>query len=235
MKWILAFSLFPIVALAGPFEDLERAHNSGAPMSSIMTSDAARRWERTFKRGRGTARLVNSQWSAKRPQGLTWWDWSRGDETQSGWLAIQTNEVGKIDAFYYTEKPRPRHKVNNAIAGQSVDSVTTVYGLANGFVESNPILSGASGPAIAAVKLGTTLAIQEYAGLDNCTSASTALAGAGWGAGAWNLGLLVHPAVALIPVAAGIYAHRKAEPLWDCLPNDIRLSGSGRKERVAGH
>jgi hypothetical protein len=73
---------------------------------------------------------------------------------------------------------RNPHKVNNAIAGQSVDSVTTVYGLANGFVESNPILSGASGPAIAAVKLGATFAIQKNAGLNYCTAASTSLAGA---------------------------------------------------------
>ncbi len=206
-------------AYAGPFEDLERTHNTGAPLTDVMTHESAERWEGMFKAGRGTARITDARWSAKRPQGLARWSHEIDAKRQSGWLAIQTNAEGKINAFYYTEKRRPA--VNNAVAGQSVDGATTIYGMASGFTEGNPLLAGMSGPAIAVVKIGSTLAVQEYAGLNYCTASSTSLAGAGWGAGAWNLALLVHPAAAIIPVAAGVYLHRTTEPLWQCLPEDL--------------
>lgn len=221
MKAFLLIGLLITTApMAGPFEDLEHAHNTDAPMNTIMTAESAKRWERIFEAGRGTARITNAKWSAERPQGLAYWGWSRGAERQTGWLAIQTDAAGKINAFYYTEKPRPT-RANNALMGQGADGATTVYGMANGFTEANPIFAGASGPAIAAVKLGTTLAIQEHAGLNYCTAASTSLAGAGWGASAWNLALLIHPAAAVAAAVAGIYLHNTTEPLWQCLPGDL--------------
>lgn len=69
--------------------------------------------------------------------------------------------------------------------------------------------------------VGDSAVSMKYAGLNYCTAASTSLAGAGWGAGAWNLALLVHHAAAIIPVAAGVYLHRTTEPLWQCLPEDL--------------
>ncbi|NJO55302.1 MAG: hypothetical protein HC834_01925 [Rhodospirillales bacterium] len=171
---VLVLATLPVYA--GPFEDLERAHNMGAPLASVMTESEAARWEGMFRDGRGVARITGARWSAERPQGLAHWSHEIGTKRQSGWLAIQTDAAGKINGFYYTEKPRPR--VNNAIAGQSADSATTVVGMASGFVESNPVFAGAPGIAIAAVKVGSTLAIQEYAGLNYCTATSTSLAGA---------------------------------------------------------
>lgn len=207
-------------AYASPFEDLEHAHNTGAPLTSVMTPETAARWEGMFQAGRGTARITNAHWSSERPQGLARWSHEIGTKHQSGWLAIQTDAADKINAFYYTEKPRPQG-ANNALMGQGADGATTVAGMASGFAEGNPLLAGMSGPAIAAVKIGSTLAIQKNAGLNYCTAASTSLAGAGWGAGAWNLALLVHHAAAIVPVAAGIYLHHTTEPLWRCLPADL--------------
>ncbi|NJL70614.1 MAG: hypothetical protein HC888_02840 [Candidatus Competibacteraceae bacterium] len=176
---MIRFAALMLVALpvcAGPFEDLVRAHNTGAPLASVMTESEAARWEGMFKDGRGAARITNAKWSAERPHGLARWEHTIGTKRQSGWLAIQTNESGRINAFYYTEKPIPRSRGNNAVAGQSADSATTVVGMASGFAEGNPLIAGMSGLAIAAVKIGSTLALQEYAGLNYCTAASTSLA-----------------------------------------------------------
>ena len=206
------------------FDRLEVAHNSGAPMASVMTPETAARWEGMFEAGRGMARITDAHWSAERPQGLARWSHTIGQKHQSGWLAIQADAAGKINAFYYTEKARPAG-ANNALMGQGADGATTVYGMASGFAEANPLLAGIPGPAIAAVKLGATFAIQKNAGLNYCTAASTSLAGAGWGASAWNLALLIHPAAAIVPVAAGIYLHNTSEPLWQCLPDDLKVAG----------
>lgn len=206
-------------AYAGPFEDLEHAHNTGAPLTSVMTPETAKRWEGMFRNGRGFAQITDAHWSAERPQGLARWSHEIGAKHQSGWLAIQTDDSGKIDAFYYTEKRRP--VVNNAVAGQSADAATTIYGMASGFGDVNPIVESLDAPVIAAVKIASTLAIQKYAGLSYCTAASTSMAGAGWGVSGWNLALLIHPAAAIVPVAAGVYLHHTTEPLWQCLPEDL--------------
>ena len=223
---LLALSMLVATsAMAGPFEALERAHNIGAPLESVMTEEAAARWEGMFENGRGFAQITEAQWSVERPQGLARWSHTIGKKHQSGWLAIQTDKTGQINAFYYTEKARPA-AANNALMGQGADGATTVYGMASGFTEANPVLAGASGPVIAATKLAATVAIQQNAGLNYCTSASTSLAGAGWGASAWNLALLIHPVAAVVPVAAGIYLHHKTEPLWQCLPPDLLRSAA---------
>lgn len=217
---IAALLAVPSLVVADPFLALETAHNLNRPMDSVMTPQAAARWESMFTEGRGIATIHNAKCSTINPNVcIADWGWHRRGETQKGQLVIALKD-DEINAFYYTEKPRP-HGANNALMGQGADGATTVAGMASGFTEANPVLAGASGPVIAATKLAATVAIQKNAGLNYCTAASTSLAGAGWGASAWNLALLVHPAAAIVPVAAGIYLHHKTEPLWQCLPKDL--------------
>lgn len=200
-------------AYAGPFQDLEHAHNTGAPMTTILDAKQAVRWENMFTEGRGTAIITPIK--QKGNVGLARWDWHRGDEAQHGWLAIEINPQEKIKFFYYTERAPKRF--NNALSGQLADGTVTTIGLNMGFSEANPLFGGMSGLAIGAVKASGTLALQHFADLRTCIGVSPGLAGAGWGASAWGAAALIHPIAALVPIGAGIYAHNKVDPLWECL------------------
>jgi hypothetical protein len=117
------------------------------------------------------------------------------------------------------------HEVASAaMEGQVADSASTVVGLGMGAVEANPLLGALPGPAIGAVKLGTTYAVQRYADPITCASFSTVAGPAGYGAAAWNIGVLagLGPIGALPALGAVALSHYTAEdPIWSCLPEDL--------------
>ena len=218
MKYLATLFLLTSTTLAGPFEDLARVHNSGLSLTTVMTEKEAARWEGMFTEGRGTA--IITPMAQKDNVGIARWNWHRGDETQRGWLAIETNPQEKIKFFYYTERAPKRF--NNALSGQLADGTVTTIGLNMGFSEANPLFGGMPGLAIGAVKAGGTLALQHFADLRTCTGVSPGLAGTGWGASAWGVAVLIHPVAALLPIGAGIYANYKIDSLWECLPGNLR-------------
>jgi hypothetical protein len=201
---------------------LENAHNLGLPMTEAMTERAAARWEPMFAAGRGVGTFSNVRMSQIDPSiGVADWGWHLDGKVQNGQLIVQTSD-GKIDIFYYTEKPAKRR--NTAMEGQAADSASTALGLSMGAVEGNPLLAGMSGPAIAAVKLGVGYAVQKYAPIDSCVGYSSVAGPLGYGAAAWNGALLLGagPAGAIPALAAIAAAHFLGEdPIWQCIPKDL--------------
>jgi hypothetical protein len=223
-KWpLLSLLLLPSLLSANPFLSLETAHNLGKPMTEAMTERAAARWEPMFAAGRGVGTFTNIRMSQIDPSiGVADWGWHLDGKVQNGQLIVQT-VGGKIDIFYYTEKPAKRR--NTAMEGQAADSASTALGLSMGAVEGNPLLAGMSGPAIAAVKLGVGYAVQNHAPLDSCAGYSFVAGPLGYGAAAWNGALLLgYGAAAATPVAtiAMLIAHLFGEdPIWQCIPKDL--------------
>ena len=90
---------------------------------------------------------------------------------------------------------------------QLADGATTAIGLANGFAEANPVLSGLSGPAILAVKLGVTQAYKA-APKEVCESGLYWSAGLGYSAALINVGVLAGSGWAALPVALALWVWR---------------------------
>lgn len=82
------------------------------------------------------------------------------------------------------------HGCAHADYGQFADSTTTAVALSrDGFAEGNPLLSHVGWPGIMAIKIVATQAVK-LAPDSFCTAALTGLAGFGYGAALWNLGML---------------------------------------------
>ena len=84
---------------------------------------------------------------------------------------------------------------------QLFDGATTWYGMSNGLVEANPVLSGLNGPEIIAVKLVATQVVKLTPDVV-CVPATQVLTVLGFGAGIWNLALVANAWWASIPVIA---------------------------------
>ena len=84
---------------------------------------------------------------------------------------------------------------------QWFDGATTWYGLSQGSMEANPLLSGLNGPGIIVTKLVVTqlvkLTPETY-----CVPATRTLTATGIGAGIWNLAVVANSWWAAIPVIA---------------------------------
>lgn len=217
-----ALLLLTFPAFANPFLVLETAHNLGDPMTKAMTPRAAERWDSMFTEGRGIGTFTDVKMSTISPDvGIANWGWHRDGKTQNGQLIITTKD-GKIDSFYYTERPRkPR---NTALEGQAADSATTMIGLGMGAVEANPMMAALPGPAIGAVKIGATYAMQRYAGPETCVGFSQVAGPAGYAAAAWNIGVLagLGPIGAIPAIGVAIATHKYgSDPIWACLPGDL--------------
>lgn len=87
----------------------------------------------------------------------------------------------------------------HADRAQIADGATTWVALSNGFAEANPLLSGLSGPAILAVKVGVTQAVKQTP-TTICEPGLMGLTVAGYGAAAWNIGVMAGSGPAAIPV-----------------------------------
>lgn len=63
----------------------------------------------------------------------------------------------------------------------------------------------------------------KYADLMTCLSYSTVAGPVGWGAAAWNIGVLagLGPIGVVPAVAIGAASYARDEPLWRCLPDDL--------------
>jgi hypothetical protein len=90
-----------------------------------------------------------------------------------------------------------------ALTGQIADVASTAVGLAAGFAEGNPVMAGAAGsPGGLVVMLAMKVGLASYADngpLQECVDVKRVAAGFGWGAAAWNLGLLAGgPVVGLV-------------------------------------
>lgn len=206
------------IALASPFETVLEAHNNGEPIASVMAPAPAAKWERMFAEGRGTGAFSDIRWHGN--EGVARWDWTRGDESQSGWLALMTDDT-RIRNWYYTERGP---NLNHAIVGQAADGASTIVGMSTGFAEANPLFSGLSGPVIAASKIGVTAAVQEFAPLDQCIGFSRVAGPVGWGAAIWNVGAIagLGPIGVVPAVLVAGASSQMDEPLWDCMPSELR-------------
>ncbi|MGB5833757.1 MAG: hypothetical protein WBG92_17430 [Thiohalocapsa sp.] len=223
-KVAFLFLVVPFVASADVWTDIEASHNGGFSMSRVMAKQSAAAWEDDFQAGRGVALLLDGKQSGD--YGLARWDWRRGDERQKGWLAVKTDDFGKVVNWWYTEKP-PTHRPT-ALSGQAVDVASTGAALAGGLVEANPLLDAVGFPAASVLKLGGAY-VAEQQPMDTCYSLSQPLNAVGWSAGTWNLAALVGagPAAIVPAVAAGFYAWKNKDPFWRCLPDELRgLSGT---------
>ena len=104
----------------------------------------------------------------------------------------------------------------HADRAQIADGATTWVALSNGFVEANPLLSGLSGPAILAVKIGATQAVKQTPN-EVCEPGLLGLTVAGYGAAVWNIGVMAGSGPAAIPVALGLALWQ-----WDDWAMDAR-------------
>jgi len=104
----------------------------------------------------------------------------------------------------------------HADRAQIADGATTWVALSNGFAEANPLLSGLSGPAILAVKIGVTQAVKQTPN-EVCEPGLMGLTVAGYGAALWNIGVMAGSGPAAIPVALGLVLWQ-----WDSWVVDAR-------------
>ena len=104
----------------------------------------------------------------------------------------------------------------HADRAQLADGAMTWVGLSSGFVEANPLLSGLSGPAILAVKVGVTQVVKQTPN-EVCEPGLLGLTAAGYGAALWNIGVMAGSGPAAIPVALGLALWQ-----WDSWAVDAR-------------
>lgn len=91
----------------------------------------------------------------------------------------------------------------HADRAQIADGATTWVALSNGFAEANPLLSGLSGPAILAVKIGVTQAVKQTP-TEICEPGLMGLTVSGYSLALWNIGVMSGSGPAAIPVALGL-------------------------------
>lgn len=106
----------------------------------------------------------------------------------------------------------------HADRAQLADGVTTWVALSNGFAEANPLLSGLSGPAILAVKVGVTQAVKQTPN-EVCEPGLLGLTVAGYGAALWNIGVMAGSGPAALPlivVGGGFF--------WDAFVADAKAT-----------
>lgn len=98
-------------------------------------------------------------------------------------------------------------EIDPALAGQMADVASTALDVSSGLVEGNPVISGLTGSAggflvLAAIKGGIVLAASNM-DYDECVSARPVLGSLGFATTGWNIGLLAHPAIAVVAGIAG--------------------------------
>lgn len=116
-------------------------------------------------------------------------------------------------------------EIDLALAGQMADVASTAVDVSSGLVEGNPVISGLSGSpggllAMAAIKGGMVLAASNM-GYDQCVTARPVFGSLGFAATGWNIGLLVHPAIAVVAGIAGwalSYEKQQEDAKIRCLP-----------------
>ncbi|HET9650654.1 MAG TPA: hypothetical protein VFP36_00610 [Usitatibacter sp.] len=138
--------------------------------------------------------------------------------TQHG-VAVYYLRGEKVVAVEFTSLEGESYDL--AVAGQVADVATTAAGLAAGFSEGNPALSGAASPAGLAVLLAVKVALARSADdepVHQCIASRQVTAGFGWGAAAWNVGLMLGgPALGLAgALAVGTYTFDRFEALRYC-------------------
>ena len=223
---LIALAVSANLGFADTFDEIEKAHNTGAPMATVLAAQAAGRWEGGFEDSRGHASITQAHWSEVEPGvGIARWYLVKGDVREYGWLIVEQTDQG---AKWWFTKRGPT-KINAAVAGQGADSASTAAALSRGFVEGNPLLAPLGAGGIVALKMGLTIGMQQFASTGACVDYSTAAGPIGAGAAAWNIGVMAGAGpVAIIPgLAATVLASRYAEPaVWRCLPNDLRTAAA---------
>lgn len=91
----------------------------------------------------------------------------------------------------------------HADRAQIADGATTWVALSSGFSEANPLLSGLSGPAILAVKIGVTQAVKQTPA-EICEPGLLGLTVSGYSLALWNIGVMAGSGPAAIPVALAL-------------------------------
>ncbi|HSN19305.1 MAG TPA: hypothetical protein VLS49_01420 [Usitatibacter sp.] len=113
------------------------------------------------------------------------------------------------------------HQFDLGVAGQAADVGTTAAGLAHGFSEGNPALSslGPAGMAgVGALKVWMAHRANGYPIVD-CIAWKQTSAAFGWGAAAWNVGVLaaVNPVIgAVAGLATAFYTSDRHDALRAC-------------------
>lgn len=134
-----------------------------------------------------------------------------------GWIGIEFDSKGETRAVAWTTLPPPPVERRY---GQGADIATTAVALAQGATEINPIPV----PVLAVAKLGVMPAIASSS-LSNCVTWVPPMEIFGWGAAAWNLGV-----IAGFTTPAGLFAAFATAALavpsyndifWTCAPKEL--------------
>jgi hypothetical protein len=204
VAWALAPMLYllTMMAFAGIVDDFQGGYRHGTLFPNDR--DYRRLYERSTDRSIVLTNVkeyddrVTAFYTAK----LTWDGVPR---THTGVVMIYHKD-GKLRREEHA--PVEPAVMDLALAGQLADVGTTALALASGLSEGNPLVSGLIGsPVGAAAYIGLKVALVNETnrlGLTDCINARTAVGTIGWGFAGWNIGMLVHPVVAVIgAVVAG--------------------------------
>lgn len=113
------------------------------------------------------------------------------------------------------------HEFDLGVTGQLADVGTTAAGLAQGFAEGNPALSGLGSAGMAGagvLKIWMAKRADNY-GIIDCIAWKQTTAGFGWGAAVWNVGVLaaLNPMVgAVAGIAAAMYTSDRQNAMRTC-------------------
>lgn len=151
-----------------------------------------------------------------------WFEWQSayGSDTSGwthGWVGIEFDSTEEPRVVAWTTLPPPPVKRRY---GQGADIATTAVALAQGATEMNPIPV----PVLAVAKLGALPAIANSS-LSNCVQLVAPMEIFGWGAAAWNLGV-----IAGLSIPAGLFTAISVATLsvpsyndifWTCAPDEL--------------
>ena len=193
--WVMGalFLFFVSMASASPLEDWTKGYKAGTSFAEY--GDYQRLYATTADRDFVVMRQKQEGDVISVEYLASWTDLATdAREAEHGYAAFYL-----IDGLVYTEEHVPIHKsVDMALAGQAADIASTALGLSQGFVEANPIGGTPAGLGVlVALKLAGP-SIADRMDLPSCIALRQGLASFGFGAAAWNLGLLIAPAVGIV-------------------------------------
>lgn len=145
---------------------------------------------------------------------ITTWVNVQGRIACGGPMDVEMNRYGYIEKMNFRctqDGTVSEEGFDGAITGQAADVATTAVGMAAGFAEANPIVSGIGLPIAAVLKIGAGKAAENLP-VEDCHQVKDGLAISGWGLAGWNLCVLGTGGVGTVPcVVAGLVAAGVAE------------------------
>lgn len=175
--------IFPTAA--GPAADYGKAWEAG--VADVEREDMRQWYAQTYNREFRIVKQV-SEGEIDIVEYVQTWKWIDDDsEAASRYRAYFMVVDGKIVG----DRAVLATGVDQALAGQAADIATTALGLSQGLVEANPIGATPGGLAALVVAKIAAPTIADNLDLGSCIDLRMGLSQMGYGAAAWNLGMLV--------------------------------------------